>query len=178
MDGAIRARTVLVIDSASNENLGLMSLGDALRRASEQGLNLMQMGAAQPGQPPTCKILDYGKFRYDESKRLKAQAKKQRESQIEEKEISFRPDTAINDLKTKARQAMEFLDEGAKVKINIRCRGREVNNSHHTMITVKQFIELIPNGVLIPVSVPPVGSGTVRFSYMIERVNSKEKKSG
>jgi len=169
VDHNIRARQVLVIDGDSNENLGLMPLHEALRKANDSGLNLVQMGPVPEGSWPTCKILDYGKYRFEESKREKALQKKQREAQIKEKEISFCPDTAINDLKIKAKKAVEFLDEGDKVRINIKCRGRESTHVHMIQQTLNSFVDCIPNGVARSTS-PLTGSERLRvFSYFIER---------
>lgn len=171
VDGSIRARTVLVIDGTTNENLGVMPLYEALKIAQDKGLNLMQMGPSAPGQTPTCKIVDYGKFRYDESKRIKAQAKKQRESQIEEKEIEFRPNTSSHDLEVKAKKAIEFLENGARVKVNIKCRGREVNNYEVIKENLDEFVNFIPNTVAIPVGTP--GPDSRKFSWLLQPQDSK-----
>lgn len=146
VDNAIRAKTVLVIDGEANQKLGIMPFYEALQAAQERGLNLVQMAPASNGNPPTCKILDYGKFKYDESKKQKAAMKKQRESQVEEKEMTFRPDTAINDLRVKAKKVAEFLDAGARVRVSIRCHGREASHMNVVMDTFHAFIDLIPNG--------------------------------
>src|SRR6185295_544594 len=87
----------------------------------------------------------YGKFRYDESKKQKAQQKKQRESQVEDREITFRPDTALNDLKVKAKKVSEFLDNGDRVKVTIKCAGREVTHPDVFKATLNSFLECIPN---------------------------------
>jgi len=144
VDGAIRAKSVLVIDGETNEKLGVMPLHEALKKAADKGLNLMQMSPAYGGNPPTCKILDYGKFKYDESKKQKAMAKKQREMQIEEKEMTFKPDTAFNDLKIKAKKVKEFLDNGARVKVSIRCQGRESSHMNVVMDTMNTFMSFLP----------------------------------
>lgn len=171
LDGAIRSRTVLVIDGETNQNLGIMATSDALKNALDRGLNLMQMSPPEDGQLPTCKILDYGKFKYDESKRLKAQNKKQRESQVEEKELTFRPDTALNDLKTKARKAAEFLDEGSRLRVTIKCKGREISHPDVFKRTLNEFLNLIPNSVATPTSNELNG----RFSYLISRSDDIKK---
>lgn len=177
VDGAIRAKTVLVIDGESNENLGLMPTYEALRRASERGLNLLQMSPVQGTQPPTCKIMDYGKYKYDESKRAKAQSKKQREAKVEDRELTFRPDTAIHDLEVKARKAIEFLDAGSRLKVTIKCRGREVTHPDVYRKTLSNFIQLIPHAIATPVS-NDGWDAHLRFSYQITRNESEKKKTG
>lgn len=169
VDRAIRAKNVLVIDG--DTNLGVLSLQEALKLASDRGLNLMQVPSTITNGTPTCKILDYGKFRYEESKRSKAILKKQRESQIEEKEIVFKPDTALNDLKTKARKAIEFLDNGAKLKITIKCVGREISHPDVFSRKLDEFLELIPGAVATVLSNEFRG----RFSYLIFRPGELKK---
>lgn len=171
VDGAIRAKTVLVIDGEDGKNLGVMPLFKALSEARERGLNLVQMSPAAGNNPPTCKILDYGKFRYDESKKLKAQQKKQRESQIEDREIVFRPDTALNDLKVKAKKALEFLDNGDRVKVTIKCAGREATHPDVFRATLGLFLECIPNSKATSIANELRG----RFSYVITRAELDKK---
>lgn len=172
VDGAIRAKLVLVIDGENGLNLGVMPLFKALGEAKGRGLNLVQMSMGNGNNPPTCKILDYGKYKYEESKKLKAQQKKQRESQIEDKEIVFRPDTALNDLKTKAKKALEFLDNGDRVKVTIKCVGREVTHPDVFKNTLNIFLSLIPNAQATSLSNELRG----RFSYSISRVESDNKR--
>ncbi len=171
VDSAIRAKMVLVIDGENGKNLGVMPLFKALNEARERGLNLVQMSSVTGNNPPTCKILDYGKFRYDESKKLKAQQKKQRESQIEDREITFRPDTALNDLKVKAKKASEFLDNGDRVKVTIKCAGREATHPDVFRATLKLFLECIPNSQAVSIANELRG----RFSYMITRLETEKK---
>lgn len=175
MDGAIRAKSVLVIDGETNENLGVMATYEALRKASDRGLNLLQLSPAQGTKPPTCKIMDYGKYKYDESKRLKAQNKKQREALVEDRELTFRPDTAIHDLEVKAKKAIEFLDEGSRLKVTIKCRGREVTHPDVYSRTLNNFIRLIPNAIATPVA-NEGWDARMRLSYVITRNDSSEKK--
>lgn len=167
VDNAIRSKLVLVIDGETNSKLGVMPTYEAISLASGRGLNLVQMAPPTNGNPPTCKILDYGKFKYDESKKSKAAAKKQRESQVEEKEITFKPDTAINDLRIKAKKACEFLDAGARVRVSIRCKGREASLLHVVMDNFKTFLDLIPKGVATPVNMPPEGGSVKVISFIV-----------
>lgn len=171
VDGAIRAKTVLVINGEDGKNLGIMPTFKALAEARERGLNLVQMSMAAGNTPPTCKILDYGKFRYDESKKFKAQQKKQRESQIEDKEITFRPDTALNDLRVKAKKAIEFLDNGDRVKVTIKCVGREMTHPDVFRNTLNLFLSCIPNAQATGLTNEFRG----RFSYLITRAEPDKK---
>ncbi|MCS6892963.1 MAG: translation initiation factor IF-3 [Deltaproteobacteria bacterium] len=117
----IKAQEVRVVDS-DGKQIGIMKIEEALQLAEEKGLDLVEI--APSAQPPVCKILDYGKFKYMEQKK-EAQARKNR-SIIEVKEIRLRYNTGIGDLETKLKLAEKFLDEGNKVKFNMRFKGREV----------------------------------------------------
>lgn len=116
----ITAREVRVI-SATGEQLGVMQLRDALLKAQELELDLVEV--APTSKPPVCKILDYGKFKYKEQKK-EAEAKKKR-TETSLKEIRLRYRTDIGDLETKLKQARDFLAEGDKVKFSMRFKGRE-----------------------------------------------------
>jgi translation initiation factor IF-3 len=105
---------------------GVVSLREALYRADEVGLDLVEVSPT--AKPPVCKILDYGKFKYEEQKKAAAARKKQRV--IEIKEIKMRPGIDDNDYGIKMKKVREFLDEGDKVKITLRFRGREMAHTH------------------------------------------------
>lgn len=114
---------MLLIDS-DGESLGELDPRDALARAQEQGLTLVEI--SPQAKPPVCRIMDYGKFAYD---RKKDQRKKQaaaKKKQIEIKEVKFRPTTDEGDFKVKMRNITRFLEDGNKVKVTVRFRGREV----------------------------------------------------
>jgi translation initiation factor IF-3 len=112
---------VRLIDDAG-EMLGVVSLRDALARADDLGLDLVEVSPT--AQPPVCKILDYGKFKYEAQKKANAARKKQRV--IEVKEIKMRPSIDDNDYNIKMRKIFSFLEEGDKVKVTMRFRGREL----------------------------------------------------
>lgn len=112
---------VRLIDDAG-EMLGVVSLRDALARADDLGLDLVEVSPT--AQPPVCKILDYGKFKYEAQKKANAARKKQRV--IEVKEIKMRPSIDDNDYNIKMRKIFAFLEEGDKVKVTMRFRGREL----------------------------------------------------
>jgi translation initiation factor IF-3 len=101
---------------------GVVRLSEALERAEEAGLDLVEV--SPNASPPVCKILDYGKFKYESQKKANAARKKQRV--IDVKEIKMRPNIDENDYNTKMRKIYEFLDEGDKVKVTMRFRGREL----------------------------------------------------
>ena len=109
-----------MIDSDGTQ-LGIMDTRSAIARAQEKGLDLVEV--APQASPPVCKILDYGKYKYEQKKKQKASKKKQSSHQI--KEIQLRPRTDEHDIDTKVRHILRFLEEQQKVKITVRFRGRE-----------------------------------------------------
>ncbi|QKI83697.1 translation initiation factor IF-3 [Kroppenstedtia eburnea] len=120
---AIRAREVRLIDSDGNQ-LGIQPLREALRLAREADLDLVNV--APKAKPPVCRIMDYGKYRYEQSKREKEARKNQKTIQI--KEIRFSPSIEEHDVNTKLRNVKKFLSNGDKVKLTIRFRGREITH--------------------------------------------------
>lgn len=114
---------VRVIGS-NGEMIGILSRDEALQLAEEEGLDLVEI---QPNaDPPVCKIMDFGKFRFEQQK--KASEARKRQKQVEIKELKFRPVTDEGDYQIKMRNIRRFLQEGDKVKINIRFRGREMSH--------------------------------------------------
>jgi len=121
MNERIRVPEVRVI-SESGEQLGLMTPEQAMQRAEEVGLDLVEIS---PGaNPPVCKIMDFGKFKYEQQKKA-AEAKK-KQKVIEIKEVKFRPNIDTHDYEVKMRSVSKFLGEGDKVKVTLRFRGREM----------------------------------------------------
>jgi translation initiation factor IF-3 len=118
---AIRAKEVRLITETA-ENIGVVSLPDALARATAAGLDLVEV--SPDAQPPVCKILDYGKFKYQEQKKA-AEARKNQKI-VEVKEIKMRPTIDDHDYDVKMRSIKRFFDEGDKVKVTLRFRGREM----------------------------------------------------
>ena len=104
--------------------IGVMATRDALRLAESRGLDLVEI--TPNATPPVCKIMDYGKFRYEESIKAKQQRKAQKSTQV--KEIKFHPGTDVGDINHKLRQIREFLAAGNKVRLSLQFRGRE--NAH------------------------------------------------
>ncbi|HHT02644.1 MAG TPA: translation initiation factor IF-3 [Firmicutes bacterium] len=120
----IRAREVRLI-SENNEQLGIVSGREAIRMAAERGLDLVEV--APGATPPVCRFLDYGKFKYEQSKREKEARKKQKVTVV--KEVKMRPTIDVHDFEIKARNAERFLKDGDKVKVSILFRGREIVHS-------------------------------------------------
>ncbi len=116
------------------EQLGIVKLYDALRQAEEADLDLVEI--APTAQPPVCKIMDYGKFKYQESKKQHEAKLKQKQVQI--KEIKFRPGTDEGDYQIKLRNLIKFLEEGDKTKITLRFRGREMAHQEIGMNQLKR----------------------------------------
>ena len=104
------------------EPLGVVSIADALQKAEVADLDLVEI--APQAEPPVCRIMDFGKFRYQEQK--KAHEAKQKQKQIQVKEIKFRPNTDDGDYNIKMRNLLKFIEEGDKAKITLRFRGREM----------------------------------------------------
>jgi translation initiation factor IF-3 len=117
----IEAREVRLVGE-DGEMIGVVGLRDALQRAENAGLDLVEVSPS--ATPPVCKILDYGKFKYEAQKRANAARKKQRV--IEVKEIKMRPNIDDHDYSTKMKKVFSFLEEGDKVKVTMRFRGREL----------------------------------------------------
>ncbi|WP_462114350.1 translation initiation factor IF-3 [Lysobacter xanthus] len=119
----IRVPRVRVIGS-DGEMIGVLSRDEALNMAQEEGLDLVEI---QPNaDPPVCKIMDFGKFRFEQQK--KANEAKKKSKQVEIKEMKFRPVTDEGDYQIKLRNMRRFLEEGDKIKVNIRFRGREMSH--------------------------------------------------
>ena len=124
MNERIRAREVLVIDE-NGEKRGVLPIEEALALAEEAGLDLVEV--APNADPPVCKILDYGKYKYQAQKRAAEARKKQKT--IEVKEVKMRPTIDTHDYEVKLRSVRKFLAKGDKVKVTIRFRGRELSHT-------------------------------------------------
>lgn len=133
INGQIRAPRVRLIDD-SGEMQGVISVREALDKAEAAGLDLVEI--SPNADPPVCKILDYGKYRYQQQKK-KAEAKKKQKI-IEIKELKLRPTIEQHDLDVKMKAAMRFLEEGDKVKFTLRFRGREMAHQHLGMALLQR----------------------------------------
>lgn len=132
----IRDREIRLIGS-DGEQLGIMSARDALQKAQEAGLDLVKI--APQAKPPVCKIIDYGKYRYELARKEKEARKKQRI--IEIKEVRLSPNIDENDLITKANAARKFLTKGDRVKVTLRFRGREMAHMASSKHVLDDFAE-------------------------------------
>ena len=133
VNGAIRVPKVRCIDPEGNQ-LGVLDTREALTKAEDFGLDLVEV---QPNaDPPVCKILDYGKFKYEAQKRANEARKKQKT--IEVKEIKFRPNIDEHDYQVKMRNVSKFLAAGDKVKVTLRFRGREMAHQEIGMELLKR----------------------------------------
>ena len=140
----IRDKEVRVI-SGSGEQLGIMSAKEALNIAIRENLDLVKI--APNAKPPVCKIMDYGKYRFETAKREKEAKKNQNVVSI--KEIRLSPSTDVNDLNTKINQAKKFLDKKDKVKVTVRFRGREVAYAAAGEEMLEKFAKAVEdNGII------------------------------
>lgn len=132
----IRDKEVLLIGE-NGEKLGIMSTRDALQLAKEAELDLVKI--APTAKPPVCKIIDYGKYRYELARKEKEAKKKQKV--IEVKEVRLSPNIDTNDLNTKMSAARKFLEKGDKVKVTLRFRGREMAHMSKSKYILDDFAE-------------------------------------
>ena len=133
----IRDKEVRLIGD-DGEQLGIVAIQKAQDIAVEKGMDLVKI--APQAKPPVCKIMDYGKFRFEQAKREKEARKNQRVVEI--KEIRLTPNIDIGDLNTKVKNACRFLKDGDKVKVSVRFRGREVTHSSLGQDLLHRFAEL------------------------------------
>lgn len=123
---------------AEEEQLGVLPTHEALRLAEERGLDLVEISPR--AFPPVCRIMDYGKYKYEEAKK-KQQARK-RASTVETKEIKFRPKTEEHDMAFKVKHVRRFLEEGNKVRLAVVFRGREITHPQTGMAVLNKVVEL------------------------------------
>ena len=117
--------------------LGLFAIRDAQRVADDQGLDLVEI--APNAEPPVCKVMDYGKFKYQQA--MKAKAARKNQSKVEVKEMKFRPKIDVGDYETKKGHVLRFLKKGARVKITIMFRGREMAHMNSSKYILDEFAE-------------------------------------
>lgn len=132
----IRCKEVRLIDDAG-EQRGVMAPRDAMKIAAEKGLDLVEI--APNANPPVCRIMDYGKYKYEQSKREKEAKKNQKTISV--KEVKLRPSIEDHDFMTKARNAAKFLADGDKVKVTIMFRGREITHPELGQELCERFAE-------------------------------------
>lgn len=140
----IRDREVRLI-GVNGEQLGIMSARDAMKKAEEAELDLVKIAPA--AKPPVCKIIDYGKYRYELARKEKEAKKKQKV--VEVKEIRMSPNIESNDLNTKMNATKKFLEKGNKVKITLRFRGREMAHMQSSRHILDDFAESLADVAVI-----------------------------
>ena len=138
MNREIRIREVRVI-GPEGEQLGILPTADALKKAQEGGYDLVEV--APTSQPPVCRIMDYGKYKYELSKKDHQSRRHQKSTQV--KEIKLRPRTDKHDLEIKVRQIKEFLSEGNKTKVTVTFRGREMANQELGRAVMTSVVEQV-----------------------------------
>ena len=134
----IRDKEVRLIGQ-DGEQLGIMSARDAMKLAREADLDLVKI--APGAKPPVCKIIDYGKYRYEMARKEKEAKKKQKTMEV--KEVRLSPNIDVNDLNTKANHARKFLGKGDKVKVTLRFRGREMAHMSSSRHVLDDFADLL-----------------------------------
>lgn len=158
----IRDREVRVIGE-DGAQLGVMPLADAKKLAREANLDLVKI--APTAKPPVCKIIDYGKFRYEQARKEKEAKKKQRI--IEVKEIRLSPNIDTNDLNTKVNQAKKFLSAGNKVKVAVRFRGREMTRTASGKVILEDFAQQLSDVAVV--DKPPKMEGRSMVMFLTEK---------
>jgi translation initiation factor IF-3 len=138
VNGKIRAREVRVI-GIDGKQLGILSLGDALNLARANGVDLVEI--APTATPPVCRVVDYGKYRYEQAKKEKESKKHQHASTVKEVQLSPRIDP--HDLSVKTDHAVDFLCDDMKVKVTLKFRGREMQHTEFGFQVIKKFLENI-----------------------------------
>lgn len=159
----IKASTVLLID-AEGTNVGKVDLIKALNMATSAGLDLVEVNS---GNVTVCRIMDYGKWKYDQSKRLKKS--KNNSSKQVTKEVKFRPTTGTNDLVYRAKRVDQFIKDGHRVKLSVRFRGREMEHMYDTgRILLEKFLDLIS------VDISFIGTATAEGNSIVQLVGPND----
>lgn len=161
----IRDKEIRLIGE-NGEQLGIMSAKQALELATTQELDLVKI--SPNAIPPVCKIMDYGKYKYESAKREKESKKKQKV--VVMKELRLRPAIEENDLKTKAKMGTKFLANGDKLKVSVRFRGRELGHKDIGFVVLDKFVELIQE------QGTPVGKPKMEGNNLVLMVEPTAKK--
>ena len=154
----IRDREIRLIGE-NGEQLGIMSARDAYKMAQEAELDLVKI--APTAKPPVCKIIDYGKYRYELARKEKEARKKQKV--IDVKEVRLSPNIDTNDLNTKVGAARKFLEKGDKVKVTLRFRGREMAHMSKSKYILDDFAESLADIAVVDKPSKVVGRSLVMF---------------
>lgn len=165
---AIRVREVRLIDEDGGQK-GIVPTVEALKMAQDRGVDLVEV--APQARPPVCKLLDYGKYKFELEKRNRESKRKQK--QLKLKEIRMQPKIEEHDLQFKTKHIQEFLDEGSKVKVTIRFRGRELAHTELGRVVLDKVLEMLDPAVHVDRA--PVMEG--RFMSMILSPGAKKAPS-
>ncbi|MBR0147129.1 MAG: translation initiation factor IF-3 [Eubacterium sp.] len=163
----IRDKEVRVI-GAEGGQLGVMSVKEALQIAEEEGMDLVRV--SPNAKPPVCKIIDYGKFRYEMARKEKDAKKKQRIVEI--KEVRLSPNIDDNDLNTKVGQARKFLEKGNRVKVTLRFRGRELAYVNQSKRILDDFAEKLSD--ISQIDKPAKFEGRSMTMFLTEKKQEKK----
>ena len=158
----IRDKEIRLIGE-NGEQLGIMSARDAMKMAKEAELDLVKIAPA--AKPPVCKIIDYGKYRYEQARKEKEAKKKQKT--IEVKEVRLSPNIDVNDLNTKVGAARKFIEKGNKVKVTLRFRGREMAHMQSSEHILDDFAEQLKD--VASVDKPPKIEGRNMTMFLTEK---------
>lgn len=158
INNLIHVREVRLIDE-NGKQLGIIPTVEAYQRAKDLGLDLVEV--APQSNPPVCKILDYGKYKFEQEKKNRESKKKQK--LVKMKEIRMQPKIETHDLKFKTKHVKEFLDEGNKVKVTVRFRGRELAHTELGKVVLEKVLEMLEEGFNVDKSPQMEG----RFMSMI-----------
>jgi len=159
----IRDKEVRLID-VDGSQLGIVSGRDALRIADEKRLDLVKISPT--AKPPVCKIMDYSKFKFDQSKKEKEARKRQKTIDI--KELRLSPNIDTHDIEVKVKKAIEFLGDGDKVKVTIRFRGREAGRSDLAYTIMHEFAQKVSEAGLV--EKPPKMEGKTMAMFLTPKV--------
>ena len=162
INGRIGDREIRLIGS-QGEQIGIMNSLDALRLAREEELDLVMI--APQAKPPVCKIIDFGKYQYEQARKEKEARKKQKV--IEIKEIRMSPNIEENDLMTKVKAARKFIEKGNKVKVTLRFRGREMSHMSQSRHILDDFAEQLSDVAVI--DKPPKVEGRSLVMFLSEK---------
>lgn len=154
----IRDREIRLIGE-DGEQLGIMSAREAMKLAREADLDLVKI--APNAKPPVCKIIDYGKYRYELARKEKEAKKKQKTMEV--KEVRLSPNIDVNDLNTKANQARKFIAKGDRVKVSLRFRGRELAHINYSKQILDNFYEKLEDIAVIDKPAKMEGRSMVMF---------------
>ncbi|HZO88441.1 MAG TPA: translation initiation factor IF-3 [Chthonomonadaceae bacterium] len=165
-----RVRDVRVIDE-EGQAIGIMNVRDALALAQDKGLDLIEV--APQAQPPVCRIMDYGKYKYEQGKRERDQHKKQKQQDV--KGIKMRPVTAEHDFQVRLRAAQKFLEEGDKVKVTIQFKAREITHPEIARRLMDKLVEAVADHAVI--EKPPTIEGRMMTMVLSPKPGASSAKA-